>query len=94
MRLTLFALLTLVTAAAAAAAAVGQPAPDFTLPGADGKIYTLSSFKGKYVVLEWTNHECPFVRKHYESGNMQAQQKEITAKGVVWLSIVSSRPGQ
>ena len=77
---------------ATAAPKVGEPAPDFTLPGADGKSYALNSFKGKYVVLEWTNHDCPFVKKHYK-GNMQAHQKEITGKGVVWLSIISSAPG-
>jgi len=75
-----------------AAPKVGEAAPDFTLQGADGKSYALSSFKGKYVVLEWTNHDCPFVRKHYK-GNMQAHQKELTGKGVVWLSIISSAPG-
>jgi peroxiredoxin len=94
MRLVLFAALALMSFAAGAAPMLGQPAPDFTLGGADGKTYSLSGFKGKYVVLEWTNHECPFVRKHYESGNMQAQQKELTAKGVAWLSIVSSAPGK
>jgi len=72
----------------------GEAAPDFTLPGADGKSHSLGSFKGKYVVLEWTNHECPFVKKHYKSGNMQSQQKELTGKGAVWLSIVSSAPGK
>lgn len=77
-----------------AAPKIGEPAPDFTLPGADGKSYSLGSFKGKYVVLEWTNHECPFVKKHYQSGNMQAQQKELTGKGAVWLSIVSSAKGK
>jgi peroxiredoxin len=81
-------------AAAPAAVKVGEPAPDFTLSGADGKSYSLSGFKGKYVVLEWTNHDCPFVKKHYGSGNMQAQQKELTGKGAVWLSIVSSAPGK
>lgn len=80
--------------AASAAIKVGEPAPDFTLSGADGKSHSLSAYKGKYVVLEWTNHECPFVKKHYKSGNMQAQQKELTAKGAVWLSIVSSAPGK
>lgn len=79
---------------ATAAPKIGEPAPDFTLQGADGKSYALNSFKGKYVVLEWTNHECPFVKKHYESGNMQAHQKELTGKGAVWLSIVSSAPGK
>ena len=71
-----------------------QAAPSFSLPGADGKTYSLDDFKGKYVVLEWTNHQCPFVVKHYGSGNMQALQREYTGKGVVWLSIVSSAPGK
>jgi peroxiredoxin len=79
---------------ATAAPKIGEPAPDFTLQGADGKSYALSALKGKYVVLEWTNHECPFVKKHYDSGNMQSHQKELTAKGAVWLSIVSSAPGK
>jgi len=81
-------------ASANAAVKIGQPAPDFTLPGADGKSHSLASYKGRYVVLEWTNHECPFVKKHYKSGNMQAQQKELTGKGAVWLSIVSSAKGE
>src|SRR5688500_14910702 len=68
-------------------AVVGQPAPNFSLPDADGKTRSLNQYRGKTVVLEWTNHECPYVRKHY-SGNMQAQQKAATADGVVWLSIV------
>jgi peroxiredoxin len=73
---------------------VGQSAPDFTLKDTNGKPQTLSSYKGKYVVLEWYQPDCPFVRKHYGSGNMQKLQKEYTAKGVVWLSIDSSAPGQ
>lgn len=73
---------------------IGQPAPDFTLPASDGKSVTLDSFQGKYVVLEWFNPECPFVHKHYDSGNMQALQKTWTNKGVVWLSIDSSAPGK
>ncbi len=72
-----------------AAANVGQAAPDFTATDALGKTHKLSDFKGKHVVLEWTNPGCPFVVKHY-SGNMQALQKEFTAKGVVWLSINST----
>ncbi len=76
----------------AATAAVGEKAPDFTLPAADGGDKALSSFAGKIVVLEWHNKSCPFVRKHYESGNMQALQKELTAKDVVWLTINSSAP--
>lgn len=73
---------------------VGSPAPDFSLPDTNGKTVHLSDFKGKYVVLEWYNPDCPFVGKHYKSGNMQKLQKEYTAKRVVWLSIDSSAPGQ
>lgn len=77
-----------------AAATLDQPAPAFTVPGADGKPVSLSAYKGKTVVLEWTNHECPFVRKHYDrSGNIPKLQKEATASGVVWLQVISSSPG-
>lgn len=69
---------------------VGKPAPDFTLQNGSGKSVTLSEHKGKVVVLEWVNHGCPFVVKHYGSGNMQKLQADATAKGVVWLSICSS----
>jgi peroxiredoxin len=72
----------------------GEPAPDFKLKGASGKNVTLSSFKGKVVVLEWLNHGCPFVRKHYDSGNMQSLQKKFTAQDVIWLSIISSAEGK
>ena len=81
---------------AAHAATVGQAAPDFTATDALGKTHKLSDFKGKHVVLEWTNPGCPFVVKHYNgdaSGNMQSLQKEFTAKGVVWLSINSTETG-
>jgi peroxiredoxin len=88
-----FASMMFAAAAAQAAAGVGQPAPGFTLQGADGKAYSLADYKGNYVVLEWTNHDCPYVKKHYKSGNMQAQQKELTGKGVVWLTVISSAPG-
>ena len=76
------------------AAKVGAPAPDFSLTGHDGKTYKLSDFKGKTVVLEWFNNDCPYVEKHYDSGNMQALQKQYTDKGVVWLSVVSSAKGK
>ncbi len=79
---------------AAMTAVVGKPAPDFTAKDTNGKDVKLSDLKGKIVVLEWTNHECPFVQKHYSGGNMQALQKEATDKGVTWLSIVSSAPGK
>jgi peroxiredoxin len=72
---------------------VGSNAPDFSLTDAKGKTHSLSEYKGKYVVLEWFNPECPFVKKHYGSGNMQKLQQEYTGKGVVWLSIASSAPG-
>lgn len=73
---------------------VGSATPAFTATDSNGKTHNLSDFKGKVVVLEWTNHECPFVKKHYNSGNMQKLQKEATSKGVVWLSVISSAPGQ
>ena len=77
-----------------AAAEVGKPAPAFTLQSCESKPISLSDFKGKVVVLEWTNHSCPFVVKHYGTGNMQKLQADATAKGVVWLSICSSAPGK
>jgi glutathione peroxidase-family protein len=76
------------------AAEIGKPAPHFHLNSFDGKIYNLDEFKGKIVVLEWVNFDCPFVVKHYGSGNMQKIQKEYTEKGIVWLSICSSAPGK
>jgi hypothetical protein len=72
----------------------GQAAPEFTLTDLHGVRHTLSDLKGKFVVLEWVNHGCPFVVKHYDSGNMQALQTESIAKGVVWLSICSSAEGK
>src|SRR3954469_13596867 len=72
---------------------VGSAAPAFSLPDAKGKTHSLADYKGKYVVLEWFNPECPFVKKHYGSGNMQKLQQEFTGKGVVWLNIHSSAPG-
>ena len=72
---------------------VGSAAPDFSLQDSKGKTQSVSQYKGKYVVLEWFNPDCPFVKKHYGSGNMQKLQEEFTAKGVVWLSIDSSAPG-
>lgn len=75
-------------------AVVGQAAPDFTGTDTNGKTHKLSDFKGKTVVLEWTNPECPFVVKHYGSGNMQKLQAEATKDGVIWLSVVSSAEGK
>ncbi len=77
----------------AAGGANAAPAPAFSLKDQDGKTRTLSEFKGKTVVLEWTNEGCPYVKKHYSSGSMQALQKSATADGVVWLTIISSGPG-
>jgi peroxiredoxin len=72
---------------------VGSAAPDFSLTDAKGKTHSLSQYKGKHVVLEWFNPECPFVKKHYGGGNMQKLQEEYTSKGVVWLTIDSNAPG-
>jgi peroxiredoxin len=72
------------------AATVGQPAPEFTLQAVDGKTVRLADFRGRYVVLEWNNPACPFVQKHYSSGNMQALQKEAAGKNVAWLAINST----
>jgi peroxiredoxin len=83
-------MLTFCALPAFAAATVGQPAPAFTTKDGSGKSVSLSDFKGKIVVLEWTSNECPFVKKHYDSGNMQKLQKEATGTGVVWLSVDSS----
>lgn len=90
-----FAAATLFTGLAALAAEVapGKPAPDFTAIDSNGAKHTLSSYKGRIVVLEWTNHDCPYVRKHYGTGNMQAHQEQATAAGAVWLTVVSSAPG-
>ena len=77
-----------------AAATVGQPAPAFTLTDTKGTTHSLADFAGKTVVLEWFNHECPFVKKHYGAGNMQRQQAAATGKGVVWLTINSSAAGK
>jgi peroxiredoxin len=93
------ALLTAVQAVAgdkekASSAQIDRPAPAFTLTDISGNEHSLKDFSGKYVVLEWTNFDCPFVRKHYDSGNMQSLQKEYAEEGVVWLRICSSAPGQ
>ncbi len=82
------------TATVQADAIVGQTAPAFSATDSNGKKHTLADFKGKYVVMEWTNSECPFVKRQYGDGLMQALQKTYTAKGVVWLAINSSAPGQ
>ncbi len=92
-------ILSIITSLIAAAAfaleppPVGSGAPDFSLPDANGKTHSVAQYKGKYVVLEWFNPECPFVKKHYGSDNMQKLQTEYTSKGVVWLTIDSNAPG-
>jgi peroxiredoxin len=87
---TIFVLTTLTTAAVNA----GDAAPDFTAIDSNGETQKLSDYKGKWIVLEWTNSGCPFTRKHYSSGNMQNLQKQWTGKGVVWFSVLSSAPGK
>jgi peroxiredoxin len=95
MKLLLIAVTALVTGLlyAADVPPVGSAAPDFSAPDTNGKTHSLSQYKGKYVVLEWFNPECPFVKKHYGSDNMQKLQQEYTGKGVVWLTIDSNAPG-
>jgi hypothetical protein len=72
----------------------GASAPAFSLTDTSGKTHSLADYAGHYVVLEWTNHKCPIVKKFYRQGHMQALQKEMTAKGVIWLQVVSSAPGK
>ena len=79
---------------ASAQVRVDAPAPAFTATDSHGQAQSLSQYRGKYVVLEWHNQGCPYTRKHYVSGNMQNLQKEWTAKGVVWFTVISSAPGQ
>ncbi len=85
---------TLLALAVLAAPAVGAPAPAFSLPSVGGKSVALTDHKGKYVVLEWTNRDCPYVKGHYDKGGMQATQAEAKKMGAVWLSICSSAPGK
>src|ERR1700733_7204123 len=91
---TVFTLLMLATHLAISAAKVGQPAPDFTGTGSNGKTYHLADYHGKFVVLEWHNNGCPYTQKHYRSGNMQQLQKQWTAKGVAWFTVLSSAQGK
>ena len=79
--------------ALAARGLAGEAAPAFSVTATDGKIYDSAKLKGKLVVLEWTNPGCPFVHKHYDSGNMQALQAKYTKAGVIWISVISSSPG-
>jgi peroxiredoxin len=77
-----------------AALQTGRPAPAFAATDTKGKQHTLAGYAGKTVVLEWTNHECPYTVKHYATGNMQSLQAMATGSGVVWLTVISSRPGE
>lgn len=79
---------------ALAAPQIGEPAPAFTGVDTSGKDWVLDELRGKRVILEWTNHDCPYVKKHYETGNMQALQRDATADGYLWLSVISSAPGK
>jgi peroxiredoxin len=90
---TLSAFLSIAFTLAVHAAQVGSPAPDFKGTDSNGKTQTLDEYHGKYVVLEWHNHDCPYTIKHYKSDNMQSLQKQWTAKGVVWFTVISSAPG-
>lgn len=82
------------TRADGAAPEIGKAAKAFSVADTSGKTHSLDQYRGKWVVLEWLNHDCPFVRKHYDNGAMQALQKKYAAQGVVWLSVVSSAPGK
>lgn len=88
------ATLPLIPAFAQAAPAIGAAAPDFALPDQDGRLRRLAEFRGRVVVLEWTNHDCPYVRKHYNSGNMQTLQRDAASRNIVWLSMASSPQGE
>ena len=83
-----------VAALAQGTARVGAPAPAFQAVDADGRSRSLSEFAGKTVILEWTNHDCPYVRKHYNSATMQTLQKDMAKEGIVWLSVISSPQGE
>jgi len=87
------AMLLIVFPTAIFAAKVGDPAPQFTATDSHGASRSLSSYRGKFVVLEWHNQGCPYTKKHYDSGNMERLQKEWTSKGVVWFTVISSSPG-
>jgi hypothetical protein len=80
--------------AAQAGPEIGRAAPAFSVVDSNGKTHTLAGLRGKTVVLEWLNHGCPFVRKHYDTNNMQRLQRQYTGQGIVWLSVISSRQGE
>jgi len=91
---TLIVLLLCAVPPVLSAAKVGEAAPEFTGTASNGKTFHLSDYRGKFVVLEWHNNGCPYVGKHYNSGNMQRLQKQWTSQGVVWLTVLSSAPGK
>jgi peroxiredoxin len=91
---TLTAAIVLLAATAALAARVGQSAPDFVATDSNGQSHHLADYRGKYVVLEWHNNGCPYTQKHYQSGNMENLQREWTARGVIWFTVISSAPGE
>jgi hypothetical protein len=91
---TLSFLAVLISLSPAWAARVGEAAPEFTATDSNGNVHKLSDYKGKFVVLEWSNRGCPYTQKHYNSGNMQELQRQWTARGVIWLTVISSAPGK
>jgi peroxiredoxin len=91
--ISIFGVSTFGISAAQAEIKVGAPAPEFSAKDALGKTHNLKDYKGKHVVLEWYNKDCPYVKKHYNSGNMQKLQNTYGKKGVVWLTLISSKPG-
>ncbi|MDR3213452.1 MAG: redoxin domain-containing protein [Azoarcus sp.] len=93
-KLTMTLVFSILAGSAGAAVDIGKPAPAFAGVGADGRPVALADYKGKTVILEWTNHDCPFVKKHYESGNIPNLQKDAAAQGIVWLQVISSAPGK
>ena len=87
------ALINMTTETSRGGAVVGERSPDFSVVDAYGNTHSLSDYEGRYVILEWLNHDCPFVRKHYNGNNMQQLQEKYTEQGAVWLSVISSAPG-
>src|ERR1035437_1352954 len=92
--LAVCSLVSFVSGLSVGAPVVGQPAPAFVATGSDGQTYTLAEYKGKFVVLEWYNKDCPFIHKQYDSGNMQRLQDTYGKKGVVWFEVASNAPGK
>src|ERR1700743_891171 len=93
-RIVLATMFAFLFATSARSAQIGSQAPDFHATDSNGKTQSLDQYHGRFVVREWQNHDCPVTVKHYKSGNMQSLQKEWTAKGVVWFTVISSAPGE